>query len=377
MLTDPATPYGSRHVPGEGPVPCRIMLIGEGPGEQENIEGAPFVGKSGQLLDRLLWQEGLKREDIYVTNMAKYHVPGNEDPTAADLARDLPELELELEAVAPEYIGLLGRVATQHFLGDIDLEWAHGLQWHRKRQPDLMPMYHPAYGLHSAEMLPLVQSDIHQFSLMVKGQLEIRDRRDQYPKPRYVLLKDKLPAIHAAQPISIDTEGSSAKPWGLSFTQKPGMAYVILAGDKSLLNKFALSLKLCGVVVLHNAMHDIPVLRAMGIVVVNFRDTMVRAYQLCTEPQGLKPLARRHASMVQDSYDDIISVPQRQKSIEYFRGALAWLAKHCPEESLTSSKASSKAKTSSSSNAGKRSKKISPTSAPDSSKVSGSSRRRR
>lgn len=341
-MTD--TPYGSRYVPGEGPVPCPVLLIGEGPGAEEDIQGRPFCGKSGQLLDRLLLQNGLNRDQIYVTNMVKYRMPDNADPTAADIKRDALELKTEIDAVAPDYIGLLGRFAARHFLGDIDLEWAHGLQWHRARQPDLMPMYHPAMGLHSAEALPFVQADIRAFALMVKGKTVVQPREDPWPEPRYTLLKNKMPVLMPG-PVYIDTEGSAARPWGLSYTQQPGRAYVILADNKKLLKKFADALQWTRLVVVHNAMHDIGVLRAMGITLTNFRDTMVRAHHLCTEPQGLKPLARRHASMMQDSYDDIIAHARKAKATKFFSEALAWLDKHWAEESATFSRASKKKKT--------------------------------
>lgn len=340
----PGNPYESRYVPGEGPDDARVMLIGEGPGEEENRLGRPFIGKSGELLDRLLLQSGLNRDDIYVTNLVKYHVPGNADPTAEDINRDGNELAIEIEAIQPDYIGLLGHHAARIFLGKgINLEWAHGLCFHRAKQADLMPMYHPAFGLHAPAALPLVQDDIRQFSLMVKGQLEVRSHDDAYPKPHYKLLQgDKLSIIRAGEPIYVDTEGSVGHPWGLSFTQRPGKGYVILASNKKLLQQFAVHLEFCNFVVLHNALHDIPVLRAMGIEIRKFRDTMIRAYHLCTEPQGLKPLSRRHAGMVQDSYEDIIKDAQEKKCTKYFTEVLSWLDKHWAEESATFSKASKK-----------------------------------
>jgi DNA polymerase len=319
------------------------MLIGEGPGETENLMGAPFRGKSGALLTDMLMRQGINRDDVYVTNLVKYHVPGNEDPTPEDIERDHDELQMEIAAVEPEYIGLLGRVVSRQFLGNIDLEWAHGLQWHRNRTADLMPMYHPALGLHSPDALPLIQDDIRQFALMIKGKLEVVSHEDRHPKPRYVLLKNQLPLLDPKLPIYIDTEGSVARPWGLSFTQRDGRAYVILAANTKILFQLGSFIALNEMtVVLHNAMHDIPVLRVMGIVFDNFRDTMIRAYHLCIEPQGLKPLARRHASMVMDSYDDVISAARRKKCETYLKGVLAWLDKHWVEESATFSRAKAK-----------------------------------
>lgn len=387
-LVPEQTPYGSRYVPGQGPMPCRSMLIGEGPGVTENEHGIPFYGQSGQLLDRLLWMEGIRRDDVYVTNLVKYHVPGNADPTEEDINRDAADLAAEIKAVQPEYIGLLGRVTSRHFLGDVDMEWCHGLQWHRKREPDLMPMYHPAAGLHSPALLSLVATDIHQFALMVKGKLEVQSRVDAFPKPRYILLKDKLPKLDYGLVTYIDTEGSVAKPWGLSFTQQPGQGFVILAGNTKLLEEFAFNISNAQTpICLHNSMHDIPVLRAMGITFTHFYDTMIRAYHLGIEPQGLKPLARRHASMVQDSYDDVIRDARKAKCTKYFLEALRWLDKHWVEESETFSRASKKkkptpkprttAKRSTSSLAGTNSRTTSRTRSLSSSKSVATSRKRR
>lgn len=323
------TPYGSRFVPGIGPQPSRVLLVGEGPGKDEDRWGKPFIGKSGKELTRYLSNEGLDREDIRIANLVCYRMPNDDDPTPLDMDRDQPILDRDLADTQPQVIGLIGRVAARRFLGDIDMEWGHGLPFtqnfypmtsHGPREfsPVLMPLYHPAYGLYTPGMTPLVQDDFHQFARLVRGELDLTPRVDLYPDPEYKLLTDTLPLFLVDKPIYIDTEGWQDNPWGLSFTQTPGRAYVILGHNADLLRRLADTIdKLDLLVVFHNEMHDLPIVQVMGLRVHRHRDTMIRAHHLCVEPQGLKPLARRHASMEMQSYDEMTHEAGYQKALDY------------------------------------------------------------
>ncbi len=132
---------------GEGHPDSRLMLIGEAPGEEEDLSGRPFVGRAGQLLDRVLASVGLDRDEIYITNMVKFRPPGNRNPRPEEIAASEPVLLAQIKLIGPQIIGTLGNVPTQYFLETKDgITRTHGqwFDWHGIR---VFPLYHPAYLL--------------------------------------------------------------------------------------------------------------------------------------------------------------------------------------------------------------------------------------
>lgn len=106
----------SRIVDGVGPLDADLLFVGEGPGEQEDQEGEPFVGRSGKILDRVLGDHGLSRDAVRITNCVKCRPPGNRDPTTEELANCRGYLEHEIQVVDPEVIVTLGKVPSEHLL---------------------------------------------------------------------------------------------------------------------------------------------------------------------------------------------------------------------------------------------------------------------
>ena len=132
---------------GEGNPDSNLVIIGEAPGEDEDLSGRPFVGRAGQLLDRILESVGIRREDIYITNIVKYRPPGNRNPTPAEVTASEPLLHEQLKLIRPQIIATLGNVPTQYFLNSKDgITKTHGqwFEWHNIR---VFPLYHPAYLL--------------------------------------------------------------------------------------------------------------------------------------------------------------------------------------------------------------------------------------
>ena len=132
---------------GEGDPDANLMIVGEAPGEDEDAQGRPFVGRSGQLLDRILDSVGIHRDDIYVTNIIKYRPPGNRNPTQPESAASEPLLLEQIKLIRPQVIATLGNVPTQYFLGTKDgITKTHGnwFEWHGLK---VFPLYHPAYLL--------------------------------------------------------------------------------------------------------------------------------------------------------------------------------------------------------------------------------------
>ncbi|MCD2202851.1 uracil-DNA glycosylase [Halobacterium sp. KA-6] len=107
----------SQIVNGDGPEDAGVLFVGEAPGESEDEEGVPFVGRSGDVLDDELRDAGLPRADIRITNCVRCRPPENRDPSQEELANCRPYLEREIELVDPEVIVTLGKVPGEHLLG--------------------------------------------------------------------------------------------------------------------------------------------------------------------------------------------------------------------------------------------------------------------
>jgi uracil-DNA glycosylase family 4 len=134
---------------GEGDPDAKIFFIGEGPGENEDLQGRPFVGRAGELLNKWIAAMGLRREQVYIANIVKCRPPQNREPAPDEVATCTPYLQRQLEIIRPPVIVTLGRPAAQHMLQTkISMGKLRG-QWHAWRSIKLMPTYHPAYVLRS------------------------------------------------------------------------------------------------------------------------------------------------------------------------------------------------------------------------------------
>lgn len=139
-------------VPGEGnPVHPDIMFIGEGPGADEDMQGRPFVGAAGQLLDKMIAGMGYKREDIFIANIVKCRPPGNRVPMPEEMNACVPYLKAQIALIRPKIIVALGKTAVQGLLQeDIAITKFRGT-WCQYEGIDLMPTYHPAFLLRSPD----------------------------------------------------------------------------------------------------------------------------------------------------------------------------------------------------------------------------------
>lgn len=154
-----------RPVMGRGNHQADIMLIAEAPGSQEDQQGIPFVGRSGEILDSLLQDCGLKREEIYITNILKCHPPGNRDPKEEEKEACLPYLKYETFLLKPQIIVCLGRVAAQRIISpDFKISRQHGVFTYRKNCA-LTATYHPSAILRDPSKYGIVKED---FSEIVK-----------------------------------------------------------------------------------------------------------------------------------------------------------------------------------------------------------------
>jgi uracil-DNA glycosylase len=132
---------------GEGSSTAALMFIGEAPGGEEDLQGRPFVGPAGQLLNNLLSKLGLAREEVYIANIVKSRPPGNREPEADEIVACFPFLHKQIKAIRPKVIVTLGRVATQTLLDThAPLTRLRG-SWQKYDLIAVMPTFHPSYLL--------------------------------------------------------------------------------------------------------------------------------------------------------------------------------------------------------------------------------------
>lgn len=427
-------------VPGRGPQPARVMLIGERPGVTEAKTRKPFWGPSGEELDRYLFTlTGIQRSQCYVTNLVKTY----EDypPEPEEIERDWEVLVQEILAVEPSVIATIGLHSSRALLGPgIEMEVFHGLRFPpnwcsrcrrvhqpgagtdwvdairlldmapwmqrtrtgipvgqnpqrssasvslrehggtdsngqgaapylqepqvcqpaphgstdqsrtraetlegglRQRAPEggervpgretpevpvpcvrdckyptlpcsIMPLYHPAAGLHQPSLQAKIAHDFRQFGALIKREpLPTGHLHDPYPGYYY---EEKTPGGWTEG--AIDTEGSVDRPWCFSASGAPGCAIVVRA-DNSHWSAF-------DHVIYHNAIHDIPVCKSLGVSHVTMTDTMVMAALLGTEPLSLKALARRHCGMVMAEYEQVVGPAAKELALDYLSKVVDW-----------------------------------------------------
>jgi len=134
---------------GDGNPKAKIMLIGEGPGSNEDQEGLPFVGRAGALLDKMLASINLNRKNIYITNVVNYRPPENRRPTEEEIAKYLPYLKKHIEIINPKILILLGSTALNALIGNkVVISKARG-QWIEKQfgecKTSVIVTFHPAF----------------------------------------------------------------------------------------------------------------------------------------------------------------------------------------------------------------------------------------
>ena len=154
-------------VPGEGPSNAEIMLIGEGPGFHENMQGRPFVGAAGDLLVELLDSIGLTREHVFITNVVKCRPPSNRDPSPEELQACSPYLDKQIQIINPKVIVTLGRFSMAKFLPQAKISEIHGKPFTVKGKL-IVPFYHPAAALHRPSLRATVEGDFSKLPELIK-----------------------------------------------------------------------------------------------------------------------------------------------------------------------------------------------------------------
>ncbi len=161
-------------VPGEGPRSARVMFVGEAPGFHEDRQGRPFVGAAGNFLTELLASIGLKREEVYITNIIKCRPPGNRDPYMDEIEACSPYLDRQVELINPKVIVTLGRYSLAHWLPNAKISQVHGKPIRVSRRV-IFPIYHPAAALHQPALKRTVEEDFRKLGAFLAGAIKVEE----------------------------------------------------------------------------------------------------------------------------------------------------------------------------------------------------------
>ena len=151
----------------DGNVDAEVMLIGEAPGNQEDIEGKPFVGKSGQLLDKILETININRTNCYISNIIPWRPPGNRNPTAEEINTCLPFIKKHIQLINPKILMLIGSISAKSILDQtIGITKLRGI-WHlykdQNNEIPAFPVFHPAYLLRRPTNKAFMMTDMLNF----------------------------------------------------------------------------------------------------------------------------------------------------------------------------------------------------------------------
>jgi DNA polymerase len=160
-----------RHVVfGEGNIKAQLVFVGEAPGEDEDIQGRPFVGRAGKLLDQMIDEAGMKREDVFICNVLKCRPPDNRDPLPEEIEACKGYLFSQLEIIKPRVICTLGRHAYNTLLGvDARITKVRGILTEYKGIP-LVPTYHPSFLLRNPDRIREAWEDMAKLNQLIREQ---------------------------------------------------------------------------------------------------------------------------------------------------------------------------------------------------------------
>lgn len=333
---------------GKGYTRARVMVIGEAPGQREDEEGEPFVGRSGKLLDTFLEIAGIDDADLYVTNAVHCRPPDNRTPSKREIAACRPWLMAEIAMVQPRFILLLGNVPLESLTGEKGIKKVRGFPIEKKGSElgvkhdvvYIMPTFHPSYALHDPRAAPVIQRDIDQFAQIIKqGGLGL-EKGLNYKIVTKDNLEEALEDIDDEDVLSIDTEnsgldvfepgfwctslgvGTSTTQWCFPLNHSKGPLYRKPNAQRRLVKRVIRTIKTSRIkktIVMHNGKYDTKVIkRVFDEWIECDHDTMLASYNLDENSfHGLDHLASKYFKAM--DYD----IPMEEKH------GFGDLNKHC------------------------------------------------
>ena len=170
-------------VPGEGRVPSDIMFIGEAPGFHEDQQGRPFVGAAGSFLEELLASIGLRRQQVFITNIVKCRPPANRDPQPDEIEACSDYLDAQIALVKPRIVCTLGRYAMASVIDPrLSITRSHGIA-HRRSGILYVPLVHPAAALHKESWRSTIEQDFRKLGEMLARELRGEPQPGEQPAP--------------------------------------------------------------------------------------------------------------------------------------------------------------------------------------------------
>jgi len=163
----------NKAVPGEGNPHTEVMLVGEGPGFNEDQQGRPFVGNAGKFLEEMLASIGLTREDVFIANIVKCRPPDNRDPEDDEKIACAPYLDGQLKLINPLLIVCLGRHSMGYFLPGLKISAVHG-EPKKRGNRYILPLYHPAAALHNGGLRQTLIDDFGKIPAILSKIKEIQ-----------------------------------------------------------------------------------------------------------------------------------------------------------------------------------------------------------
>lgn len=156
---------------GDGDPDSEVYFLGEAPGFHEDKHGKPFVGLAGRLLNEMLESIGLKRANVYISNVVRFRPPNNRDPLPEELEAFAPYVDKEIEIIDPKIIVTLGRFSMNKFIPEVKISQVHGqariINWKGKDRI-VIPMYHPAAALRAGAVKKLLAEDFQKIKKYLK-----------------------------------------------------------------------------------------------------------------------------------------------------------------------------------------------------------------
>jgi DNA polymerase len=164
----PLWQYARHAVPGEGPADARLLVVGEAPGEREDLTGRPFVGRAGAMLSKILTSAGLARSEVFIANIVKHRPPENRDPTPEEVAICTQYLDRQIAVMRPEVILAMGRHSSRYLLGKVPsgfekITEVRGRIFTAELDGGLVkivPTFHPAAALYNPSYRTALEEDM-------------------------------------------------------------------------------------------------------------------------------------------------------------------------------------------------------------------------
>ncbi len=173
---DSSLPLHTNLVFGEGDPQAKVAFVGEAPGANEDQQKRPFVGRAGQLLDKLIQGVGWKRGDVYITNIVKRRPPENRDPLPEEIEAYRPYLEKELSIINPKVIVPLGRFSMSYFIPEGKISRDQGTVF-LVNGVLIMPVYHPAAALRNPNLIKDLENAFAKLPKLIERHKEVMERK--------------------------------------------------------------------------------------------------------------------------------------------------------------------------------------------------------